>query len=178
VIKGTDVQFGSTRGGHKFASFDIPWSKTTREQGASIVLTHIPEPMDPVSAIRHHLAANSSVPPSAPLFSFETADGGWSPMTKAWFMSRTEQVWSAAGLSEKILGHRFRIGEATELLLRGTPPEVVATQGRWKSQAFLEYWRRIELVLPLFISRAHFASRFAFVQDSMSSFRKKFVVHH
>jgi hypothetical protein len=51
-------------------------------------------------------------------------------------------------------GHAFRIGGATELLLEGVHPDVVATQGRWKSRAFLEYWRQIESILPLFISTA------------------------
>lgn len=34
--------------------------------------------------------------------------------------------------------------------LLGTPPDVVAVQGHWKSKVFLEYWCRIESILPMF----------------------------
>lgn len=51
-------------------------------------------------------------------------------------------------------GHAFHIGGATELLLEGVHPNIMATQGRWKSRAFLEYWCQIEFILPLFISAA------------------------
>jgi hypothetical protein len=71
-------------------------------------------------------------------------------------------------------GHGMRIGGATELLLQGVAPDVVATQGRWKSRAFLEYWRKIESILPTFISRSFFASRYSMIQESMLSFRKKY----
>jgi len=59
-------------------------------------------------------------PASAPMFSFKTADDGWSPMTKTWFMSRCNEVWIAAGLPD-MPGHSFHIGGATHLLLMGTP---------------------------------------------------------
>jgi len=42
--------------------------------------------------------------------------------------TRCEEIWLRAGMLDKILGHGFRIGGATELLLMGTPPDVVATQ--------------------------------------------------
>ncbi|KAG1818951.1 hypothetical protein EV424DRAFT_1323539, partial [Suillus variegatus] len=51
-------------------------------------------------------------------------------------------------------GHAFRIGGATELLFEGVHPDIVATQGRCKSRAFLDYWRQIESILPLFIATA------------------------
>jgi len=155
--------------------YHIPWSKTTGADGADIVLTKINAFNDPVTALRHHLSANATVPDHAPLFAYETADGGWAPMTKPWFMARCTEIWDSVGILDKVLGHGFRIGGATELLLMGTPPDIVAIQGRWKSRAFLKYWRKIELILPIFISRSHFASRFSSVQASMSVFRKKYL---
>ncbi|KAF9226156.1 hypothetical protein BS17DRAFT_697732, partial [Gyrodon lividus] len=50
-------------------------------------------------------------------------------------------------------GHAFRIGGTTELLIQGVAPDIVATQGRWTLRAFLEYWRCIEVILPLFITK-------------------------
>ncbi|KAG1855606.1 hypothetical protein F4604DRAFT_1932255 [Suillus subluteus] len=66
-------------------------------------------------------------------------------MTKPWFLNRCNEIWVAAGHAT-MPGHTFCIGGATELLLEGVPPDVVAVQGCWKSCAFLDYWRQI--VLP------------------------------
>lgn len=157
--------------GPSSVSFHIPWTKTTHELGADIVVTRIDDPSDPFMALQHHMATNSSVPSSAPFFSYATDRvGGFAPMTWSWFMERCEEVWEAAGLPCRA-GHAFRIGGATELLLRGTPPDVVAVQGRWRSRAFLEYWRRIEGILPLFITNSFQSSRAALVVQTMSSFR-------
>jgi hypothetical protein len=174
VLRGAKRSFGRVRNGAEFLNFHIPWSKTTKEEGADIILTPTPGPLNPVAAFHHHLSANAAVPDKAPLFAFETRDGGWSPLTKAWFMERCSEVWKAAGLSHDLDGHGFRIGGASELLMQGVPPEVVAMQGRWLSRAFLLYWRRIESILPMFISRSYFSSRYSMIQSSMSSFQKKY----
>lgn len=147
------IPFSSLPNGTEYASFHIPWTKTTVASGADLSITARNHPTCPLSALRHHLSANALVPGSAPLFAFETADGGWAPMTKSWFMDHCNAVWVAAGLPS-MPGHAFHIGGATELLLQGINPSVVATQGRWLSHAFLEYWHRIESILPLFISNA------------------------
>lgn len=153
-----------------FSVFHIPWTKTTHGEGADIVATKLDDPTNPYDALVHHLSANSSVPPHAPFFAFETPDG-WSPMTRTWFITRCNNVWASAGLP-LLTGHCFRIGGATELLLRGTPPDIVAAQGRWKSRAFLEYWRRIESILPLFITNSFNSSRMSLVHSSMDSYRR------
>lgn len=123
----------------------------------------------PLTALRHHLSANTLIPNTAPLFSFETADGTWAPMTKPWFMSRCNDVWVAAGFPD-MPGHAFRIGGATELLFQGINPDIVTTQGQWRSRVFLEYWHRIEVILPLFISNSSNSSRTLNLEASMSSF--------
>lgn len=61
-----------------------------------------------------------------------------------------------------------------ELLLRGVPPDVVAVQGRWKSRAFLEYWRKIDSILPLFVTSSFTDSRVAMIQSSMDSFTRRY----
>jgi hypothetical protein len=147
VARGARRSFGRVRNGAAFVSFHIPWTKTTKEEGADIVLTSVRGPLNPAVVFRHHLSANALVPNNAPLFAFETSAGGWAPMTKPWFMERVSEVWKAAGLNHALHGHGFLIGGASELLVQGVPPDVVATQGRWKSRAFLEYWRRIEAVV-------------------------------
>ncbi|KAF8123989.1 hypothetical protein EV363DRAFT_1178744, partial [Boletus edulis] len=60
-------------------------------------------------------------------------------------------IW--AGLSLPCMpSHAFHIGGTTEMLLKGINPDIIAIQGHWSLRACLEYWRRIETVLPLFIS--------------------------
>lgn len=159
-----------------YATFHIPFTKTTAQDGADISVTSRAHISCPLTALTHHLAANALVPPSAPLFSFETADGGWAPMTKPWFMDRCNDVWVAAGFPS-MPGHAFRIGGATELLLQGVNPDIVATQGRWKSRAFLEYWRRIESILPLFISNSSASHRATHLENAMSSFARRHNIH-
>ncbi|KAG2337080.1 hypothetical protein BDR05DRAFT_978613 [Suillus weaverae] len=99
------------------------------------------------------------------------AGGGWAAMTRPWFLARCNQIWKEAELPE-LTGHCFCIGGASELLLRGIPPDIVAMQGRWKSRAFLEYWRKIESILPLFVTSSSMDARIALVYLSMDSFAK------
>ncbi|KAH9848675.1 hypothetical protein C2E23DRAFT_738921 [Lenzites betulinus] len=172
VARGAKPAFRVLPGGATYAIFHIPWTKTTKMAGADIILTANSDATNPVLALRHHLQANAAIPDSAPLFAFETASGGWAPMTRTWFLDRCNAVWEAAKL-DKLQGHCFRIGGATELLLRGVHPDVVATQGGWKSRAFLEYWRKIESILPLFISDSFTKSRLQLVERSMHAFKKK-----
>lgn len=87
-------------------------------------------------------------------------------------MARCNEVWIVAGLPD-MPGHGFRIGGATHLLLLGVAPDLVAAQGRWKSRAFMDYWRKIESILPLFMSSAGSASRVSIIEESMSAYRKK-----
>lgn len=167
--------FKSLPGGARYARFHVPWTKTTKFAGADVILTEVADPSDPKTALDHHLRANAAIPSDAPLFSFETAEGGWAPMTRDWFLDRCNTIWVAEGLG-RLSGHCFRIGGATELLLRGTHPDVVATQGGWKSRAFLEYWRKIEAILPLFISNSFDKSRLHLVEKSMMVFKKKYAL--
>jgi hypothetical protein len=87
------------------------------------------------------------------MFAFETADGGWEPLMKINWLERCNQIWVSAGF-KPLKAHAFRIGGCTEMLLRGIQPDIVCVQGRWKSRAFLEYWRKIQFILPIFISKS------------------------
>src|ERR1700722_4153373 len=168
----TNLMFASV-GSADYASLHIPWTKTTGIDGAIISITSRDDPSCPLAALRHHLLCNQGVPSSAPFFSYRTNTGSWSPVTKGWFLARCNQVWKDAGLLE-MLGHGFRIGGATHLLLLGVAPDIVAVQGRWLSRAFLEYWRRVESILPLFISKSGMASRVDALLTSMDSYRRKY----
>ena len=175
ATKSTVIQYHQTITGIKYASFNIPWSKTTGIKGAKISITDIDDPTTPVPALKHHQKANKNVPIDAPLFAFETSDGNWAPLTKTNWLSRCNEVWMAAGF-EPLLAHAFRIGGCTEMLLRGVNPDVVCVQGRWVLKAFLQYWRKIQSILPLFISKSFSVARVSLTNSSMSRFSSKYSV--
>lgn len=172
ALRAAPITRAETPNGEKYTSVFIPWSKTTKNEGLTVTITDNGDPTSPVPAFEHHLACNASVPADAPLFAFETVDG-WAPMTRTWFLDRCSEVWIAANLS-CLTGHCFRIGGTTELLLRGVAPDVVAMQGSWKSQAFLGYWRKVDSILPQFISNSFDKSRVQLARSSVDQFRKRY----
>lgn len=131
-------------------SIHIPWSKTIQEKGAVISVTSRPHSTDPINALVTHQNMNKEIPLDAPLFSYRT-NSGWLPLTKPTFISGCNDIWSQNSFPA-MPGHAFRIRGTTELLLQGVNPDIIAVQGRWTSRAFLDYWRCIETILPLFIS--------------------------
>lgn len=141
-----DIQFAADPQGNEYFSVQAPWTKTNGYKGATILVSRQERECDPVNVAVHHIIINNILPSSAPLFS-SAAAAGWFPMRKEWFLNRCNKIWQADGLL-RITGHSFRIVGAAELLSRGVPLEIVAKQGHWQSDAFLRYWRRIELVLP------------------------------
>ncbi|TFK24825.1 hypothetical protein FA15DRAFT_680564 [Coprinopsis marcescibilis] len=142
--------------------------------GANISIVSRPlDPTCPYAALHNHLKVNTSVPKSAPLFAYTSHDNTASTLTKSWFLARCNDIWHKAGLP-KMFGHGFHIGGTTHLLLLGTHPDIVATQGRWKSRAFLEYWCRIEIILPIFITNSNYDTSRNSMLTLMNSYRKKY----
>jgi hypothetical protein len=94
---------------------------------------------------------------------------GWSALTKEVFMARCNKFVTATSLPP-IFGHSFRIGNATELLLMGIEPNIVRAQGCWMSEVFLEYWRKIDEILPLFLAHAEGKQRVAVLRKSIGPY--------
>lgn len=171
------VRFRTLRGGVNSAAFDIPWTKTTKQNGATIIVTERVDELArshgicPIQALRNHLRVNgdSSIPDSASIFAYRSGSS-WKHMTRSDFLDFTKRVWEAAKL-QYVSGHSFRIGGAVALLLAGVPPEVVASTGGWTSLAFLIYWRRVEEILPLSTSKAYKQSQLQQLAESFESFR-------
>jgi len=89
-----------------------------------------------------------------PLFVWQTANGGWCLMMKSWFMDRCRANWEKEGL-DLLDGHSFWIGGTMHHLMSEVDPWVVMVIGCWPSNAFLAYWRKVEEILPNFISKAY-----------------------
>jgi hypothetical protein len=75
-------------------------------------------------------------------------------LSKPLFLRRCNAIWSALGYP-RTTGHCFRIGGTTELLVAGTPTDVVKATGRWSSDSFLRYWRSLDVIAPQHIRNIH-----------------------
>ena len=83
---------------------------------------------------------------------------GFFSLTKSLFIQCCNTIWSRLGYP-RTTGHSFRIGRTTELLITGTPPDVVRVTGWWSSASFLRYWRLLKDIVPLHIWNLHVARR-------------------
>ncbi|KIK75083.1 hypothetical protein PAXRUDRAFT_173869 [Paxillus rubicundulus Ve08.2h10] len=156
----------------RYTSFHIPWYKTTREQGTDISVTAQPHRTDPLMALLQHEIINNNIPTYAPLFSYKTPSE-WEPLTKTSFISHCNDIWVQNSFPS-MPRHAFRIGGTTELLLQGVNTDIIAVQGQWTSWAFLDYWCRVESILPLFISSSINIDHLQNVDASMTAF----IRHH
>jgi len=170
VSRSTAIKRGTASNGIRYSKFHIPSSKTKGLKGDDINISDSTCDCSAYSAFEHHLSANSKVPGDAPLFAYETADGGWSPMRRSWFVDRCNAIWKKEGLGS-LKGHGFRIGGTTHLLLLGIDPWIVMVQGRWSSKAFLTYWRQCEEILPLFLG--FHLQDFTSILTTMSTFKAR-----
>ena len=129
----------------------LPVTKTHRH-GQDVVLVDQRAPINPVSLLKNHIRV-SNIQGDAYIFSYATPNGS-STLTKNLFIQRCNAIWSRLGYP-RTTGHSFRIGGTTELLIAGTPPEVVRATGRWSSESFMRYWRSLEDIVPLHIRYLH-----------------------
>ncbi|KAJ7747966.1 hypothetical protein DFH07DRAFT_802895 [Mycena maculata] len=131
----------------------LPYTKTKGNKGDDAMLCRQRSTSDPINAIEEHLKINS-IPPELPLFSHRNKGGDLICLTRKKLMLRCNAIWSRYGWPS-CTGHSFRIGGTTELLLAGVNPDVVQAMGRWKSDAFLVYWRRLDILAPLHAEFLH-----------------------
>lgn len=169
VSRATPITFKVLQGTSS-ASFRIPWTKTTKSDGALVVITSRSDDLCPVAALRNHLSVNHDAPTSLSLFGFKLDSGSWSHMLKSTFMPFVSSIWSLPSGSD-ISGHSFRIGGAVALLLSGVSPDIVAATGGWTSMAFLLYWRRLEDIIPMSTSHAYLRSHLLDLSSTMEDFR-------
>ncbi|KAJ3978560.1 hypothetical protein F5890DRAFT_1560117 [Lentinula detonsa] len=122
----------------KALSFEIPWTKTTKELGATVIATaqhNSLTPFCPFIAIERHMDANMNIPEGYSLLAYLDDQGFPRNMVKSSFLGTCGKIWENANLGN-VQGHSFHIGGAVELLLAGVKPEVVAALGGWTSLAF------------------------------------------
>ncbi|KAE9395629.1 DNA breaking-rejoining enzyme, partial [Gymnopus androsaceus JB14] len=170
-----DLRFQQHRNAAKSANFRIPWTKTTKEEGANVVVTGRPDELCGITALEQHLRVNAGVPEGYSLFGYVDEKGQPRHMVKNVFLAFCYDVWEKAAMKH-VLGHSFRIGGAVALLLAGVKPEVVAATGGWTSLAFLLYWRRLEEVIPIHISKAYNQNEINTLRKTVAAFQKAFKI--
>ena len=129
----------------------LPRTKTHRH-GEDVILVDQLDPINSIALLKNHIRVNN-ISSSTHLFSI-TSSGGHTSLSKNLFLRRCNDIWSSLGYP-RTTGHCFRIGGTTELLIAGTPPDVVKATGRWSSESFLRYWRSLDALAPQHIRNIH-----------------------
>ncbi|KAJ7112521.1 hypothetical protein C8R44DRAFT_547323, partial [Mycena epipterygia] len=154
TCRSTRVSY-SVVNGRAVHALHLVWTKTTGTAGGECFLTAIlgvDADLCVVWAWDNHVRVNHSPPPDTPLFAYRSASG-WSHLTKDNFLRLSSVLFKSASL-DLVFGHSYHIGSSLELLSAGVTPEVIMKLGGWSSLCFLIYWRRLEKILPLAITRA------------------------
>ncbi|KAE9400516.1 hypothetical protein BT96DRAFT_819072 [Gymnopus androsaceus JB14] len=120
----------------------LPKTKVSQSRGEEVIYSPQPGRTSPTRAWREHIRVNR-LGPDDPLMAYREDNGELKVLTKPTFLKRCNAVWSKHNIP-RMTGHCFRIGGTTHYLVIGIPPDVVKALGRWKSDAFLRYWRDLE----------------------------------
>lgn len=122
----------------------LPWSKTQKARGDDVWIPRQEAPLDPIHAIHKHFIKNR-LRRSHPIAAYRDANNNIVTLTRSKYIQRINNILKATKKGyPRITGHCFRIGGTTFYLVSGVPPDMVKKFGRWRSQAFLEYWRCLD----------------------------------
>ena len=122
----------------------LPWSKTEKARGDDVWIPRQEAPLDPIHAIHKHFIRNR-LDINHPIAAYRDAHGNIATLTRSKFVRRINKILKGTKKGyPRITGHCFRIGGTTFYLVSGVPPDMVKKFGRWRSQAFLEYWRCLD----------------------------------
>ncbi|KAF8227796.1 hypothetical protein L208DRAFT_1294991 [Tricholoma matsutake] len=118
----------------------LPRSKTQKARGDNVWIPHQEVPLDPIHAIHKHYIKNK-IDLEHPIATYRNTHNRLVTLTRSKFIHRVNQIlWATNKGYPHVTGHCFRIGGTTFYLVSGIPPDMVRKFGRWRSQAFLEYW--------------------------------------
>ncbi|GAA5931268.1 hypothetical protein JCM1841_000879 [Sporobolomyces salmonicolor] len=149
----SDVRFiPATHDFPEHVSIRLPFDKVQGAKGDFLILTNQsgkPE-LDPIVALRNHLTVNK---PKSSNFLFSSLPWNGSrdhlvPLTGDYFRKKINEFLQKEH-RPVIAGHSWRIGGATFYLLAGIHPDFIKKIGRWRSDAFLRYWRNIKVIAAL-----------------------------
>ncbi|KIY61179.1 hypothetical protein CYLTODRAFT_384779 [Cylindrobasidium torrendii FP15055 ss-10] len=146
--RGKDVQEPFSDLGSRM--LNLPTGKTSGERGVKIpICKQEQRELDSIAIWKLHERVNE-IDKDTTLCSYLDEKGNRRLLTRSDFMKRCNDVWKENGLGP-LTGHSFRIGGATHYLVNGVETNVVKAMGRWKSDAFEEYWRDLEVLAEIHI---------------------------
>jgi hypothetical protein len=126
----------------KGCTLSVRWSKTIqyKERSLHIPLPRIPgSPLCPSQALLLAFNVNKHSNPNTPAFMYASASG-LVPYTYGSFLARLKQCLHGMGLdSPRYSGHSFRRGGASFALECGLSPDLIQSQGDWRSDAYKAY---------------------------------------
>lgn len=131
----------------------LPKTKVQQSRGEEVIYSPQPGRTSPTRAWREHIRVNR-LGPDDPLLGYRDDSGELKVLTKTLFLKRCNQVWAEHDIP-RMTGHCFRIGGTTHFLTLGIAPDVVKMLGRWKSDAFLKYWRDLDSLASIHLHRHH-----------------------
>ena len=114
----------------------------------NIVLVNQHIPINLISLLKNHLHVN--MPQCDTSFFSYSLSASMAVLSKSLFFYHCNNIWCPLSYPHAT-GHCFCIGRTMELLLAGTPPEVVRVTRQWSSASFLWYWQPLDKLAPLHI---------------------------
>jgi hypothetical protein len=133
------------------SNLHLPWSKTQKARGDDVWIPRQEAPLDPIHALHKHFIKNR-LKIHHPISAYRNEHGNLVTLTRSKFVRRINQILRPTSKGyPRITGHCFRIGGTTFYLVSGVPPDMVKKFGRWRSHAFLEYWRCLDYLGALHI---------------------------
>jgi hypothetical protein len=100
VTKGTSFSQFNGQNGASGIGFHVPWTKTTRELCAEVVVAGLPHGLCGVAGLLYHLFVNKDVPDSFSLFGYMDSDGQPKYMVKNVFLTFCFDVWKKADMCD------------------------------------------------------------------------------
>ncbi|KIM22094.1 hypothetical protein M408DRAFT_29036 [Serendipita vermifera MAFF 305830] len=135
------------------SSITLPWTKTNLYKGDTVVLPSQKNPLDASVAVSHHILG-SRLNDEALLCEYKVGSKVFI-LDKQELMGMCNSIWSKEGIG-RITGHSFRIGGTTAYLMAGIEPSFVKVMGRWSSDAFLRYWRKLDELFTTHVNKTDF----------------------
>ncbi|KIL56020.1 hypothetical protein M378DRAFT_201055 [Amanita muscaria Koide BX008] len=136
----------------------LPWTKVKRAKGEEVAICRQAGVTDPITALNRHMQINEINHADTALASYCSIRGPRKLLTISRFIKRCNEIWQAKG-RQRYTAHCFRIGGTTHYLLHGVNPDVVRMMGRWSSDAFMRYWRQLDVVATVHTELLHGRSR-------------------
>lgn len=106
IARGGSIKFG-VKNGVEFVSLHLPFMKTMKTSGGTVVLTARKDKLCPVAALKNHFKVNASAPEDAALFAYKSGPR-FITLRKQAFIGFVRGIWKNHRL-DTVSSHRYYI---------------------------------------------------------------------